>query len=1637
MMTASNAGTVIRGFIGKLLASETSSIKMFDAMNLSLDGTKLNFERFSNIAKDDVNDAIQILLDNFGKLSSQQKVLQKMFTARHWTKISALLASMGGNVREFTDTMTSSNDVGEDYEKQMKNMNNQLTLMDGKIANANASLTEMTKDVLTTLVPMINWLADGFSAVTGEAGSLILKSMALSTILVTVSQGIMALNAQFQILAGIKSIMSPQLLAITAVVTALSAVYFAYKDVEREQIRVNEALKKEAELRESNRKSIELSLNQIEGYEKALKFIEEMNISEKWNTEIDMITLAYQEAKKYKDLLGEKDRLQYLDKIEKKQSELNVLKSIEAGYSKQVDIIDKTKARNEILELGMGIKPADLSSEQKIIIDKLKLLELEKAMLTEESARQDKDEEILKQKLALSDAEKSEAPIIGQNNGVNIPSAEESKILNMFTYVKSLENTFMNKLGASGILDKTLIGTELKKAKSAQTKAINEALEYTLSEERKRDVADMVADSRDDTNISSKKPKDVEELRGLLSEYSNIYISFDESIKVDALAKVTKQISELDQEIAAATGSFYSDLNSMKLESDNALADYSKTLFEETYKNMSDFMVKVKSLSSGKDVRSPLDLILESMNDKGLMDKLGEYEDATQALVINSEEFKAIIFDYYEIMQSQSKIESDIEKTNAKKYNNAISKKGKKDALEALDILHKQGMQIEKMMIKEIEMIALVEKEGDSKSNYSSKIYEATDLQALKDKYKLSLMDEGLGKLKLEEKQLADNLKLLEDKASVYDAELKTLNTLKSLGTVVGNDVKFDKKADSETYKLQLDKVKELDDVLVSIENTNISIAANGKAQAIELEKQNKENLEYTASLLAINGELQASKLTDREKLEADIVNAKAVSEEGLNSLEIAQKNKSIREAETKLSTFDKKIEDDRLKIVSDINKAKYAGLEIGMSESDLLIKHKLENEAIITSLQDKQLTEAESLKIINAQNALKTIDLAIDKAQTSELEKQLNLRKQSVGSGISAIEGITSGKGYTPSYNSSGVASLISNVSKGGYEQGELTDDEFDLMAGKDLADTTNFAITQFANVMGGMNSAEQLNISRKIELLEMEKMLLTDESDIQAKDEEILREKLNLIDKEAEAQAISSIAGGATAGIATTAMMWATNPIMAGIMGGVQLLGGLFGASSAEKDAEYQKEMLELQENNNQILEDQTKALQSYGDIVQGYVSSSTKYGSEYALENIDETLKVQATYKSIDIHKEGNALKTWYSRDDDYISASKELHIQSYADIDTAIEDAAERELAATTTYDELALSSNSKLYNEKLENSINTASKNMEIAKQEQVDLLELKESFADEQLNVLKSYYGYSYKWDEDLQEFTETGWSTRETLLNSFIDNAKTGFNDLGSIIADTLSTGYMNVFVKENTEINTLIKNLEDDMTDLVAVPMAVDNSIITDTEALKAEQYKVNQAQEEFTQGWIDVEGKISDVSGLIKYGLYDGIMGALDETEYSDRFNAFGSTIGDTIASSMKKNLIDDNYAQQILDIENQMTDYLQAGVGINMDSIYSMAMDVQALTSQTEMDTLRMQNAMSAFEIGDISYINQSQGIQYDTGTSSSTVYQFTNNVNTNIGNMVSNTSKADLMQYANLLAPSLVEVIEQNLGKKFS
>ena len=212
--------------------------------------------------------------------------------------------------------------------------------------------------------------------------------------------------------------------------------------------------------------------------------------------------------------------------------------------------------------------------------------------------------------------------------------------------------------------------------------------------------------------------------------------------------------------------------------------------------------------------------------------------------------------------------------------------------------------------------------------------------------------------------------------------------------------------------------------------------------------------------------------------------------------------------------------------------------------------------------------------------------------------------------------------------------------------------------------------------------------------------------------------------------------------------------------------------------------------------------------------------------------------------------------------------------------------------------------------------------------------------------------------------------------------------------------------------------------------------SSIISETEKLKLEQQKVNEVQSDYVQGWIDFGGKISDVSNIMFTGVYDGISTALDETNYVDRFDSLGESLGSSLFSKMKQEMIDSNYGGLLAELNTQMVEAMDYGTAMNMGTISDIAQEIQKITAQTEYDALKLESAMSLFDVGDIDYVNQSQGITYETGTSSSLQVIYQNTFSNNIGNIVTTTDQTSINKLVDVLLPTIAERLETQLGKYF-
>lgn len=146
-LSASQAGTKIKQLFGRVTSAEKVAKNMFNSQmklnNVMFDGDILNYDRLSNLAKKDLPKAVELMskLYKNGQLSSE--VLQKMFTARHFMEISDLLIKINGDVDGFTKGIASGLKYTDDTVKAMFNVNEQLKL-------AKNNLKAVFKDALET-----------------------------------------------------------------------------------------------------------------------------------------------------------------------------------------------------------------------------------------------------------------------------------------------------------------------------------------------------------------------------------------------------------------------------------------------------------------------------------------------------------------------------------------------------------------------------------------------------------------------------------------------------------------------------------------------------------------------------------------------------------------------------------------------------------------------------------------------------------------------------------------------------------------------------------------------------------------------------------------------------------------------------------------------------------------------------------------------------------------------------------------------------------------------------------------------------------------------------------------------------------------------------------------------------------------------------------------------------------------------------------------------------------------------------------------------------------------------------------------------------------------------------------------------
>lgn len=193
-VSASEAGTKVKNLMSRLLSAEKVAKTMFNETmkfnNVQFEGKLFDYSALSKLAKTDLNKAIELLsqLRKQGILTDE--VMTKLFTQRHGMDIAALLEQVNGNVDLFVEKLAKGVDYIEDAKKKMFDINEQWKLF----GNLSQSIGQKLGVIglgsgLTALLMLINEGLKGFDNFITKGKNLNQTMSVLGTIVSSVATG--------------------------------------------------------------------------------------------------------------------------------------------------------------------------------------------------------------------------------------------------------------------------------------------------------------------------------------------------------------------------------------------------------------------------------------------------------------------------------------------------------------------------------------------------------------------------------------------------------------------------------------------------------------------------------------------------------------------------------------------------------------------------------------------------------------------------------------------------------------------------------------------------------------------------------------------------------------------------------------------------------------------------------------------------------------------------------------------------------------------------------------------------------------------------------------------------------------------------------------------------------------------------------------------------------------------------------------------------------------------------------------------------------------------------------------------------------------------------------------------------------
>jgi hypothetical protein len=510
----------------------------------------------------------------------------------------------------------------------------------------------------------------------------------------------------------------------------------------------------------------------------------------------------------------------------------------------------------------------------------------------------------------------------------------------------------------------------------------------------------------------------------------------------------------------------------------------------------------------------------------------------------------------------------------------------------------------------------------------------------------------------------------------------------------------------------------------------------------------------------------------------------------------------------------------------------------------------------------------------------------------------------------------------------------------------------------------------------------------------------------------------------------------------------------VIGAVLGGaIGSIGGYLNKSKIEKEAKWQKDMLDWQAEQARLLEIGNKNQQT----LQNYLLEGSRFGTAYAGRDLPMTLKsvtgtgthktaISAT-KISDMERSHTLAQKQligYSAILNEYEFSKNKQIEIQKEID-AIVDKTPQQTQADVSGKNKEQTREIILADATIDESIANLKAEKDAYSKAEAELLVFMSTLKESRNLYFKEWFGFSHDITRnEAGEITDvkTVWNTRSDILNSFIENASSGFSNLGSIIADTFSTGYMNAFVKEGNEINKLLNKIENSTTKMLADMISDKNvfeilqadverlkiikelkekrskttnnwekawltlqiarlkdsmdgvgvifqQIVTDTQSLKLEQEKVTNATQQFNKAWIDAGGTISDIKNNLFPSLYSEMTNIFKADTYEDGLKSFGDFLFNSISDKRIQQTLDQQFSDSAVKFNSLLTTYTMGGM--NIKDTQSLINEARILANKYESGRQQISNLRDMLDFNSaIEYQSANSNVEYTTGSSISNV-----------------------------------------------